>query len=136
MNKLKVIKAINEIMDNYRDGISSVTDTMIKLKEIETLLEECMKEIKPKVIEFLEENNKTYDSFNYRFTIRPRTTYDYSHIEPIKATEAQIEKFTTYLDGLKDIAKRGGGIDPVTGEEIPKANIKKMDYNLIVTKIK
>jgi hypothetical protein len=130
------IKAINEIMDSYHDGMCSVIETLIRLKEIETLLEESLKEIKPKAIEFLEQNNKTYESYNYRFTIRPRTTYDYSHIRPITETESQIEKFTTYLDGLKDIAKRGGGIDPVTGEEIPKANVKKMDYNLIVQKIK
>jgi len=135
-HKTKAIKAINSIIKDYREGNCTVIDALRQLKEIETLIEDSLKEIKPKAIEFLENNNKLYESHNYRFSIRLRTIYDYSHIRPIIDTEKQIEKFSSYLDGLKEISKRGGGIDPVSGEEIPEAIVKKQEYNLIITKIK
>lgn len=133
--KSKAIKAINKIMQDYHEGTCDVINALRQLREIEIFLEECFQEIKPKAIEFLESNNKSYESHNYRFSIRLRTVYDYSHIKPIRETENQIEKFERYLDGLKEIAKKGGGVDPVTGEEIPEAIIKKQDYTLIIQKI-
>lgn len=104
----KIINELKKLMQSYRDGMVGVIEVLKELKEIETLLDDYMQEIKPKAVNFLEANNKSYDAYGYRFSIRVRTTYDYSHIKPIVEAEKQISQFEKYLDGLKEISKRGG----------------------------
>jgi len=126
---------IENLINSVENGHSDPFQVAAELKEITDSAKDAFEKIKAICIDILTSiHEKPYTKYGYDFALRNKTTYKYDHIHLIKNGENQIQMLENYVNLLKEIAKKGGGIIPETGEIIDPAIKEENGYILVITK--